>query len=216
MTETAARPPAHATILAHPNARSFNAQVAHAYADAVKQWDQSATVRDLYAINFDPVLRQAERPGPNLFSAAPDVRAELDIIAGVDVLVLVYPIWFGTPPAVVKGYIDRVLGYAVSPRSVQDRRGNGLLRDARLLSFTSSAASGPWLAEQGQDQSIRTLVDRYLAHGFGMKPPEHVHFDNLVEDTSERVIEEHLNTVRETARRICAAVRADHGAATLP
>jgi NAD(P)H dehydrogenase (quinone) len=213
MIHTPPRPPAHAVILAHPNPRSFNAQVARTYCDAVAQHGQTAVLRDLYTLGFDPVLHQSERPGPNLFSAADDTRAELDIIAGADVLVLVYPIWFGTPPAMMKGYIERVMGYAVSPASMQQQRGNGLLRGTRLLSFTSSAASGPWLAEQGQDQAIRTLFDRYLAHGFGMKTPEHVHFDGMVEETSERVVAEHLHQVGQVARRTCALVRAEQYAA---
>jgi NAD(P)H dehydrogenase (quinone) len=206
-------PPRHAVILAHPNPRSFNAQVAETYRATVAECGQDAIVRDLYALGFDPVLREAERPGPNLFSALPDVRTELDLIAGVDALVLVYPIWFGAPPAMMKGYIDRVMGYAVSPRSVLDRRGNGLLHGATLLSFTSSATSEPWLAEQGQEVSIRTLFDRYLAHGFGMKASEHVHFGGVVEGLAERFVDQHLYEVAQHARRLCAAIRAEQYAA---
>jgi NAD(P)H dehydrogenase (quinone) len=208
MTRTP-RPPIHAIILAHPSARSFNAEVAETYRSAVAECGQTAMVRDLYRLGFDPVMRQSERPGPDLFSPTSDVHTELDIIAGIDVLVLVYPIWFGTPPAMMKGYIDRVMGYAVSPNAMQAQRGNGLLRDARLLSFTSSAATGPWLAEQGQDQALRTLFDRYLARGFGMKTPEHVHFDGMVDNVTERVVAEHLHHVRDVARRTCAFARAE-------
>jgi NAD(P)H dehydrogenase (quinone) len=205
---TPSQPARHVVILAHPNPRSFNARVAETYCRAVEACGQVAVLRDLYAIGFDPVLREAERPGPNLFSAAPDVRAELDIVAGADALVLVYPVWFGAPPAMIKGYIDRVMGYAVSPVAMQARKGNGLLRGARLASFSSSAATGPWLAEQGQEMSIRTLVDRYLARAFAMEEAGHVHFGGVVERTTERVVAEHLHQVEQKARHICAVIRA--------
>ncbi|WP_420142087.1 NAD(P)H-dependent oxidoreductase [Sphingomonas sp.] len=206
---TPSQPARHVVILAHPNARSFNAQVAETYCRAVEACGQVAVLRDLYAIGFDPVLREAERPGPDLFSAAPDVRAELDIVAGADALILVYPVWFGAPPAMMKGYIDRVMGYAVSPAAMQARKGNGLLQGARLVSFSSSAATGPWLAEQGQEMSIRTLVDRYLARAFAMEEAGHVHFGGIVEGTTERVIAEYLHEVEQKARHVCAIIRAD-------
>lgn len=198
----------HVVILAHPNAKSFNATVAETYRRAVEEHGQEVVVRDLYALGFDPILKASERPGPDLMEASPDVREELDIVAGTDVLVLVYPIWFGMPPAMMKGYIDRVLGYAVTPRSVQGRHGNGLLTDSRLLSITSSGARQAWLAEQGQEMSLQTL-DAYLEHGFGMKSSEHLHFGGVVEGLSQRFVDQNLYDVTQRARHLCAALVAD-------
>jgi len=199
----------HVIVLAHPNPKSFNATVAEYYRRAVEESGQEAIVRDLYALRFDPVLKDVERPGPELMEASPDVRAELDIVAGTDVLVLVYPIWFGMPPAMMKGYIDRVLGYAVTPRAVQGRHGNGLLAGTRLVSITTSGAREPWLAEQGQEMSLRTL-DSYLEHGFAMKSSEHLHFGGIVEGLAQRFVEQNLYDVKQRARRLCATLAADH------
>ncbi len=204
-------PPAklrHVVVLAHPNPKSFNASVAETYRRAVEERGQEVIVRDLYALGFDPVLKEVERPGPDLMESSPDVREELDIVAGTDVLVLVYPIWFGMPPAMMKGYIDRVLGYAVTPRSVQGRHGNGLLTDSRLLSITSSGARQAWLAEQGQEMSLHTL-DAYLEHGFGMKSSEHLHFGGVVEGLLQRFVDQNLYEVTQRAHRLCAALVAD-------
>jgi NAD(P)H dehydrogenase (quinone) len=57
-------------------------------------------------MNFDPVLRRGERKG----RPARDVDQEWALLGKVDVYVLVYPIWFGAPPAMLRGYIDRVFG----------------------------------------------------------------------------------------------------------
>ncbi|WP_454887511.1 NAD(P)H-dependent oxidoreductase [Sphingomonas oryzagri] len=84
------------------------------------------------------------------------------MIRGSNVFVLVYPIWFGMPPAILKGYIDRVLGAGVTPRDVQHRTALTLMRGQRLVSITSSGASKAWLDQQGQMESLRNVLGRYL------------------------------------------------------
>lgn len=108
MSDTPA--PSHVVILCHPEAHSFNAAVAARYCAAVEDCGQKAIVRDLYAMRFDPVLRSEERPGTRGFFQSPHVAYEMSMLAEADVIVFVYPIWFGLPPAMLKGYVDRVLG----------------------------------------------------------------------------------------------------------
>ena len=200
--------PRHLVVLAHPDPTSFNAHVAEAYCDAVRACGQAAVLRDLYAIRFDPLLHADERPSQKTFTVYPDVQREIDMIAGADVLVLVYPIWFGSAPAILKGYVDRVLGSGVSPAAVQKHLGSGLLNGCRLVSFTSSGAREPWLAEVGQELSLRGVFDRYLEHAFGMKSSEHFTFGGIVEGLSERFVDQYLHDVRDRARRICAGLAA--------
>jgi NAD(P)H-dependent FMN reductase len=102
----------HFLILGHPDPRSFNHAIAARYAEIVQTNYQSVVVRDLYAIGFDPLLKDIERPQrrPGFYSH--DVMIEIDLIERSDVVTFVYPLWFGTPPAIIKGYIDRVFGAA--------------------------------------------------------------------------------------------------------
>jgi hypothetical protein len=95
----------HFLILGHPDPRSFNHAIAARYAEIVQTNYQSVVVRDLYAIGFDPLLKDIERPQcrPGFYSH--DVMIEIDLIERSDVT-FVYPLWFGTPPAIIKGYID--------------------------------------------------------------------------------------------------------------
>lgn len=67
--------PRHAVILAHPNPASFNGLVANSYCDAVHACGQEAIVRDLYALGFDPLLKDGERPGATGFHLSTDVEA---------------------------------------------------------------------------------------------------------------------------------------------
>ncbi|AOH87049.1 hypothetical protein AWL63_22935 (plasmid) [Sphingomonas panacis] len=191
--------------------------MAQAYCDTVRECGQEALLRDLYAMNFDPVLRNDERPDRQQFRIAPDVRAELEAIGGCDVVAFIYPIWFGLPPAMMKGYVDRVIGAGVTPRQVQERTGEGPLTAGHMISITTSGARDAWLDEQGQVESLRELSSRYLFRAFSMKSAHYLHIGSIVEGLAERFADEHLYDVREKARTVCAKVAAErYGAAAQP
>ena len=200
------RQPKHSVIVAHPHADSFTMTVATAYCDAVTAQGQVAVLRDLYNIGFDPVLRAPERPSAAAFTPALDVKAELDALHGSDIFVLVYPIWFGSPPAMIKGYIERVFGSGFSePVSGRHllRPTHPLLGGKHLLSFSSSGSTKQWLEEQGAWASLQTLFGGYLARTFWMSSPEHVHFDSLVDGVGEDIITRNLGEVARKASRMC-------------
>lgn len=201
--------PRHVVVLAHPSRHSFNGLVADAYCEAVRRCGQEPIVRDLYAMGFDPVLKEKERPREGGITLSADIRAEHDAIRGSDVFVMVYPIWFGMPPAMMKGYVDRVLGAGVTAREIQDGAAATLMRGCRLVSITSSGASKSWLNEQKQIESLRNIFGRYLVHGFGMRAYDDVHFGETVEGLSQEYIDPLLLQVQELAGRVCAAITKD-------
>jgi NAD(P)H dehydrogenase (quinone) len=199
----------HVVILAHPDPTSFNAAVAQAYCEAVRECGQEAILRDLYALNFDPILRNDERPDRHGCEIAADVQAEVAAIKDCDVIAFIYPIWFGLPPAIMKGYVDRVIGAGVTPRQVRDRTGAGPLTANHMISITTSGARNAWLEEQGQTESLRELSSRYLVRAFSMKSAHYLHFGSIVEGLAKRFADEHLCDVREKARTVCATVASE-------
>jgi NAD(P)H dehydrogenase (quinone) len=201
--------PKHAVILCHPERDSFNGAVADAYCSAVEQIGHELCLRDLYRIGFDPVLKDKERPGEPGFEIHPDVAEELRLLSGATVFVLIYPIWFGTPPAMLKGYVERVFGSGFSHRDMRERRKNRLLTGGHLLSFTSSGNTKHWLEEQAQWLSLRGVFDHYLKTVFSMKSEGHVHFSPINPQSRRRFIEENLEQVRLAARSIAATAAAD-------
>ncbi|MEG3144557.1 NAD(P)H-dependent oxidoreductase [Sphingomonas sp. RT2P30] len=188
----------HLVVLAHPHAGSFNHQIAKAYCDTVHACGQVPVLRDLYALRFDPILETIPEP-PELA-----VLYDLTEIRHCDALVFVYPIWFGLPPAMIKGYVDRVLGAGFKPNREHLRADDRFLAGRHMLSFSTSASSETWLAEVGQSIALREAFDRYLATVFGLAGTEHVHIDSIVEGLSAAYAEAQLERVRETARATCA------------
>lgn len=196
----------HAVILCHPGPISFNHAIVDRYCAAVRAAGQEVVLRDLYAIGFDPVLKAAERSTDVAAVYGHDVLDEIEHIAGCDVFVLVYPIWFGTPPAMLKGYVERVFGAGVQPEALQGRVRTDLLGGKRLLSFTTSAASKIWLDEQGQGQGLNSVFDQYLVHAFGMRSQEHRRFAHIVPGLNARFADQYLGEVAAQAQRTCAQI----------
>jgi NAD(P)H dehydrogenase (quinone) len=201
----------HAIILSHPGAESFNAAVARTYCEVVEGAGHKAVLRDLYRSGFNPVMKNEERPGKGDFTPAPDVAEEIALIRDADVFVLVYPIWFGGPPAMLKGYVERVLGAGVHYRAIRDRRKHNFLNGKHLLSITTSGTSIQWLDEQGAWLSLRDVFDRYLARAFTMASDEHLHLSNITEGMSARHVDEELEHVAQMAREVCSSLEAHHG-----
>lgn len=188
----------HAVILAHPSETSFAATVAAAWCGAARAAGHKVEVRDLYRLGFDPCLRESEIPRPTGFAAGEDVQAERKLIGDADVFVFVYPLWFYAPPAMMKGYVDRVfgMGFGYGPQS---HGGNRQLLDGRaLLSFTSSGAPAFWLEKNGDLAAIRRLFDVHMAGVCGLRVLDHVHFGGVVPDLRKDAIDRHCRTVCDT------------------
>jgi NAD(P)H dehydrogenase (quinone) len=157
-------------------------------------------------MGFNPVLQSDERPQKG-HALSPDVSHELEMISDAGVIVLVYPIWYGMPPALLKGYIDRVLGVGATYGAVRTRFPHASLAGKRMLSFTSSATTTQWLEEQGALGSLRTLVDDYLRHALSLSATRHVHFPAIVPGLRARFVEEAMFQVQQAARQECCALR---------
>lgn len=196
----------HAVILCHPDDRSFNAAVAERYIRTVKAMGHEVILRDLYRMKFDPTLRDEERPGRERFILSDDVAEELSILADCDAFVFVYPIWFALPPAMLKGYVDRVLGAGFSFKSVRQRSTHPLLTGKKLLSFSTSGTSKQWLDEQGAWMSLRVVFDKYLERAFSLISSDHVHFSPIVEGLEARVVNKYLSQVEQTAYKLCSSL----------
>lgn len=196
----------HLIVLGHPGPDGFNHAVAATYGDAVRGSGQEPVLRDLYSLDFDPRLTAAERSASGQGTPGEDVRIELDLIRDCEVIALVYPIWFGMPPAIIKGYVDRVLGAGFAAANLKTGTPSAMLDGKRLIIFSSSATTRPWLEEQGQWQGLRQAFDLYLQNAFGFREVQHVHFDAVVDGGKPHYVDECLATVEDVARKLCATL----------
>ena len=187
-----------ALIVAHPDPNSFNRSLATAFQQGAELAGGTVLVRDLYALPFDPCLRRDELPNQDGFKLGDDVVAERRLLADVDLFVLIYPFWFNAPPAMLKGYIDRVLGYGFGFAADNDGIGPQLT-GRRLLSITSSGAPRQWVDESGALDAVRTLFDAHLARVCGLSLINHIHFGAISHGMTAAAVERCLDEVRNTA-----------------
>lgn len=110
-------------VVGHPRAGNFSAALAQSAAETLSARGFLVTYHDLYQERFDPVLHPdeiafARESGEEAIHAGgSDLVAQhrRELIAA-DILVLAHPNWWGKPPAIVAGWIDRVLSPGVAYR----------------------------------------------------------------------------------------------------
>jgi putative NADPH-quinone reductase len=128
-------------ILAHPGTGSFNHAIADTVVRTLRKSGHRVSFHDLYAEQFDPLL-----PYPEIARDAGLPREITDHcreISSAEGIVIIHPDWWGMPPAILKGWIDRVLRPGVAYRFAETDSGEGvpeglLLAKAALVFNTSN------------------------------------------------------------------------------
>jgi NAD(P)H dehydrogenase (quinone) len=102
-------------LFAHPLEDSFNAALHRTVVTALRESGHEVDDCDLYAEGFDPVLNAEERRyyHDETGNRAP-VACYVERLLAADAMVLCYPTWSFGPPAILKGFLDRVLMPGVS------------------------------------------------------------------------------------------------------
>jgi NAD(P)H dehydrogenase (quinone) len=127
-------------ILAHPDKKSFNHAIAAATIETLKKNGHEVFFHDLYEENFDPLLMAEEIPRDAALSV--EVEKHCNEMSAADGVVIVHPNWWGQPPAILKGWIDRVIRPGVAYEFLEDDKGEGvpcgLLRVKSAIVFNTS------------------------------------------------------------------------------
>jgi NAD(P)H dehydrogenase (quinone) len=111
-------------VLGHPRSGSLNHAIADTAVEALRAGGHDVTFHDLYQERFDPVLPAAEIPaGAEL---PPVVAQHCRELAACDGIVVVHPNWWGQPPAIVTGWVDRVVRAGVAYRFEEGDSGEGV------------------------------------------------------------------------------------------
>ncbi|WP_091741455.1 NAD(P)H-dependent oxidoreductase [Phenylobacterium immobile] len=186
----------HAVILAHPAPESLNRLIATTYVEAARGLGQAADLIDLYAIGFDPCLKAAEIPGPNLPRFGADVERERHRLAEARVFAFVYPLWFNGPPAILKGYIDRVFGMGFGFEPVVGGM-EPQLNGRRLISITTSGAPDDWLSETSALEPLQLGFDHHIGAVCGLTVLDHLHFGGMTTGVRQDVVDRVVASVRQ-------------------
>lgn len=207
-------------VFAHPEPKSFNAAMKDTALAALKEKGHEVKLSDLYAMEFNPVLKASDftdRKNPDFFNPfleaikasktgafSPDIKEEMEKVKWADLLIFQFPIYFTSMPAVMKGWIDRVLapGFGFNPvtNSAYD---TGLFKGkSAILAFTAGAPKEMY-SEGGAHGDIHKhfeSITRCVFEFMGMKSlPAFMVFEagNMSRERGDEELDRYRNRISE-------------------
>ncbi len=184
-------------VLGHPSANSFCSALANAYLESSLQAGHEVRLLRLGEQSFNPVLHDGHHPTQPL---EPDLLRAQAEIAWAQRLVFIYPIWWGGVPALLKGFLDRVLlpGFAFKYR--QDSPFPEQLLKGRSAELLVTLDTPPWYYRwvyrmPGVHQMRKTTLEFC-----GIKPVKTITFGPLIKSRPEQR-RRWLEQARAIARR---------------
>jgi putative NADPH-quinone reductase len=111
-------------ILAHPNPESFNHAISQTAVAQLYKNGHSVIFHDLYREGFDPILPTQEIPTEVFLPA--EIEKHCQEISSADGIMIVHPNWWGQPPAILKGWVDRIMRPEVAYRFLEGDSGEGI------------------------------------------------------------------------------------------
>jgi len=127
-------------ILAHPDPGSFNHAIAKRARETLERNGHDVVFHDLYQEGFDPVLPGEEIPKAASLGSA--IQNHCQQIHNAEGIIIVHPNWWGMPPAILKGWVDRVIRPGLAHEFLEGDSGEGvpcgLLRARRAIVFNTS------------------------------------------------------------------------------
>lgn len=166
-------------VFAHPDPRSLNGALRDEGIAALRGHGHAVVESDLYAMGWDPVVDHADfahdrasrldvltesQRALESGTLSADIRREQEKLRWADTLVLQFPLWWFGPPAILKGWFDRlfVQGFAqgvLDPCTGRARRyGDGGLAGRRAMVITTVGANAATTGHRGIHGNIDDLL----------------------------------------------------------
>ncbi|MEG1616544.1 MAG: NAD(P)H-dependent oxidoreductase [Bacteroidales bacterium] len=148
----------HLIIYAHPNPDSFNHAILEATIEQLTALGAVVNVRDLYKLNFNPVLSLEDFRSKETGVVLPDVKVEQDFINEADKITFISPIWWGLFPAMLKGYFDRVFTKDFAYAMI-DHNYTGLLGEKKFGMFNTLDATKEDMIRTGMSVAFNHIIN---------------------------------------------------------
>ncbi len=138
-------------VFSHPSRDSFNGALLQR---ALTVFDQpSMTLTDLYGTHFNPVASIAETETIH----SEEVHTEISSLQQADVVILQFPLWWFSTPAILKGWMDRVFVFGVTYDKERRFKTGGFAGKKAMLVTTTQAT-----AESYQENGLNGPMDTLL------------------------------------------------------
>jgi len=200
-------------VLAHPNPESLNHALAHAVRDDLREGGHNIIFHDLYAEQFDPMLIAREIPESG--EVSPQIQAHCEELSLADGMVIVHPNWWGQPPAILKGWIDRVFRPGIAYRFEEGDSGEGIptgLLHARAAVVFNTANTPKAREYTAFGDPLEILWRRCIFDLCGVRTLHRKMFSVVATSTKEQRLR-WIEEAKELCRSIFGRVASDKAAA---
>jgi NAD(P)H dehydrogenase (quinone) len=157
-------------------------------------------VRDLYQMKFNPVLTIEDFEKIAEGKTPQDIAKEQGFVKWADLLIFIYPIWWGGMPAILKGYIDRIFTSGFAYRSYESGILPLLSGKKALIMSTMGQAKADY--EKGMFKAMN-LVNVEGIFGFcGIDVEDHLYISSIhkaTEQEKEHFFDQAVEAVRKVA-----------------
>lgn len=131
----------HLIIYAHPNPKSFCAKICERIVELSSSAGNKIDVRDLYKDRFNPVLSAKDFESIKSGTIPRDIAKEQNFVKQADLITVVFPLWWTGYPAILKGWIDRVLMHGFAFKHSPKTGITPLLTGKKVQIITTMGAS---------------------------------------------------------------------------
>lgn len=188
-------------ILAHPRSNSFNHAIGEAAVHVLEAEGHQVAFHDLYAEGFDPILGWKEIPKGSQIDGTIAMHCR-DLVEAEGIIV-VHPNWWGMPPAMLKGWVDRVIRPGVAYEFLEGDSGDGVPRgllQARIALVFNTSNTPLQREQEAFGDPLQTLWKNCIFGLCGIGDFRRKSYGVVVTSTKEQR-QAWLDDVRETVRQ---------------
>ncbi|AIG25791.1 flavodoxin family protein [Brevibacillus laterosporus] len=156
-------------LFAHPGTKSFNHAILQQVTESLHKHGITPILRNLYEQKFSPIFSPADMQALESEQVPKAIEEEQTILSESDLLIMIYPVWWWSQPAILKGYIDRIFsdGFAFK----YEKNGPvGLLTGKQALVFTTTRESQQEMQASGLDEVVKKQVVDGILRFSGFEP----------------------------------------------
>lgn len=173
-------------VYAHPYSKSFNHAVLESFTQGLQSKGHAVEILDLYARGFNPMLTAGDLASLQGGKVSADIKAEQEKVSGAEGLAFIFPLWWSSMPAILKGWIDRVFSQGFAYTFGQEGP-LGLLKHRKVLLITTCGADQAHMEQSGIQKAIQMTTDVGIFAFTGIPEIQHEFFYNVVQtDQSTR------------------------------
>jgi putative NADPH-quinone reductase len=184
-------------VVGHPQNNTLCEALGKAYREGAVGAGHDVRLFALAQLDFDPILHEGYRKEQTL---EPDLRAAYDVLAACDHLVVIFPLWCGDMPALLKGFIERLLQPDLIARENTENAMNRSIFPNKTARIVMTMGMPVSIYRFWYGGHALKLLTRNILKFIGIKPVRHTLF-GMIGTSKLQTRERWLRQVRDLGKQ---------------